>query len=108
MVVSKSTVLKWRNGAKRFLVASGILVMSFSFLTKTNVCFRFVWNTSHRSIGVRCCGAGNAQAQRAPPGRRSGCNRRVEILTHRSTAQRGGGSMRRFTREMNLVAHALE
>src|SRR5437667_10942761 len=37
----------------------------------------------------------NAQAQGAPPGMRSSCNRRDETLPNRPTGQRGGGSQER-------------
>ncbi len=37
----------------------------------------------------------NVQAQRPPPGTRSGCDSRVESFPNRPTAQRGGVSLER-------------
>lgn len=49
-----------------------------------------VWvNKGRRAIGE------NDQVKRPPPETSGGCNRRVEILANRQTAQRGGGSMQR-------------
>ena len=54
---------------------------------------RFIEVNSHSIIAPRGFGGLMDQAQRPPPGTRSGCNSRIEILPNCPTAQRGGDSL---------------